>query len=122
MMKAIGMKHKRGAGRSASCALATVTGLVFGASFFAPTPTNAQGRDIRDTVREAKEPRKTVKLPTRPNSHQVHAPTRPIRDHAGHVPARPGKQTGDRAQARPGHEQHAEPRIRDFRDKRPQRH
>jgi hypothetical protein len=111
--------HKRRTpGVPALAAVAVVAGLV-SSGVFTATPAAAQSRDIRDTVREAKEPRKTVKLPTRPSSRPVHVPTRPLGDHANSAPARPGKQKGDRAPARPGHHHAAEPRTRDFRDKRP---
>lgn len=68
----------------------------------------------------AKQPRKIVKLPTRPSTrpHGVRAdrvPARPGRGHADRVPARPGRGHANRTPARPGK---ARPRIRDFRDKR----
>jgi hypothetical protein len=86
-------------------AAAAVAGLVLGASLAIATAADAK---------QSVTPHKITKLSTRPS-------TRPHRVNADRVPARPGKGHADRVPAKPGKPLKAEPRIRDFRDKRPTR-
>lgn len=117
-------RHPRRSRRSFILAAAAILGVGLGASLAAVTPADA-GR-LQLTARQAKHPRKTVKLPTRPSprANGVRADrvqARPGRGNADRVQARPGRGHADRVRARPGRYRQPQPRIRDFRIQRSRR-
>lgn len=102
--------------RSLVLAAAALAGLALATSLALVTPAGAKDlqRDLQEVRRQATQPRKSVKLPTRP-SQRLHK-VRPDR-----AKARTGRGHADRVRARPGR-YHPEPRVRDDRDRLRHRH